>query len=495
MRRQNKHMGAAGSLLMQQTSTVIMFMILLIPAYLAAQAPDRNDLDLTIFPQSGWVLDSRTVDLQEGLNEVLFFGIARQLDPGSLQLGLDGEVRSVRTRIEHQGWDRVFQQLKGREIRLVSETGQLIEGEVIDYSQGRLHLRKTNGRFTLIPNPHSYRLEFDHEPDREQPGAQLDGVLNVARTGTYPVQIYYVVNNLAWSLDYSVRLNEDEDRAEVIGTALIRNNTGTVYEDARVRLVAGDVRIQARQAPYYSDAAMGDVMMARAESVPQAEQYADHYVYELPRRLSLPERELYQFPLVKAADVDVTKIYHHGIRSFSGSSRDPQRVTILYRFENEEEQGLGQPLPAGAVRVYRESGKDAEYGQETGRRSNAASGSAASAESGGMQFLGQDRISHVAEGDPFQVMTGRAFDVRVTETAVQHDQIAPRIREEVRVIAARNERDKPVVVTLELPLHRNLTVREASLEPVSRTADRHIYELEVPAKGESAFEITLRQQN
>ncbi len=486
---------AAEDLLLPMPVAFTMIMILLLPVCLAAQLPERNDLDLTIFPQSGWVLDSRSVDLQDGINEVSFSGIARQLDPGSLQLDFEGEVRSLRTRIEHQGWDRIFQRLKGKEIRLVSETGHLVEGEVIDYAHGRLQLRKTDGRFTLIPNPHSYRLEFDYEPDRDQPGAQLDATLHGVRTGNHPVQIYYVVNNLAWSLDYSVVLNEDENRAEVTGTALIRNNTGTVYEDARVRLVAGDIRIRAQQMPFPREAAMDDALMARAESVPQAEQYADHYVYELPRRLSLPERELYQFPLVKAADVDVTKIYHHGIRPFSGSSRDPQRVTILYRFENVEEQGLGQPLPSGAVRVYRKTGKDDEPGQETGRAKDSAPGSTASAKSGGMQLLGQDRISHVAEGDSFQVMTGRAFDVRVTEKVEQHDQIAPRVREEVRVITARNERDKPVVVTLELPLHRNLTVRNASLEPVSRTADRHVYELEVPAKGKNEFEITLRQQN
>lgn len=450
--------------------------MLMIPAFLAAQSTDRDELDLTIFPQSGWVLDSRTVDLQEGINEISFFGIARQLDPGSLQMGLDGEVQSFRTRLEQQGWDRIFRQLKGRTIRLVSETGQLIEGEVIDYDSGRLQLRKTDGRYTLIPNPHSYRLEFDRLPEKEEPGAQLDVVLNVASSGAYPVQIYYIVNNLEWSLDYSVVLSENEDRAQVNGTALIRNNTGTVFEDARVLLVAGDARIQARPAPHFDmEAGMGEMAMARAESVPQAREYADQYVYELPRRVDLPERELYQFPLVEASGVDVTKVYHHAMRPFSGSSRDPQRVTVRYKFENKEQQGLGQPLPAGTVRVYRMTGMD-EMGE------------------GSLQLLGMDRMSHVAEGDPFRLTTGRAFDVRVTEEVVQQDQIAPRVREETRELTARNEREEPVTVTIELPVHRNIIVREASMEPVSRTADRHIYELMVPGEGQSTFSVTVRQQ-
>ena len=453
----------------------VILLFVLMPLLIAARPHKQADLDLTIFPNSGWVIDSRTADLQNGTNEVVFYGIARQLDSGSLQIGLDGEVRNVRTRLEQHGWDRLFQMLQGREIRLISDAGQMIEGEVIDFSQGRLQLRKTDGRFTLIPNPHSYRLELDEALESDPPGAQLHAELQVSGSGTYPVQISYLVNGLAWSLDYSFVLNDAENRADVLGMALIRNNTGTVFENAKVRLVAGDVRTGARHQQHFDSDMASGAMMARAESVPQAEQYADHFVYELSRRLDLPERELYQFPLVAADNVEVTKIYQHGIRPFSGSSRDPQRVTILYRFENKKEQGLGSPLPAGMVRVYRNT----EPGDDNT----------------GMQLLGQDRISHIAENDPFQVMTGRAFDVRVTETAMQRDQIAQRVREEVRELTARNERDEPVTVTLELPIHRNIIVRESSLEPVSSTADRQVYELHVPAKGESTFTVTLRQQN
>ncbi len=468
-------------------------LFLIIPAHLHAETGPAasGDTDLTLFPGWGWVLDTRTVELNSGRNDVTFPGIARQLDPGSLQIGLDGEVISVRTRMEHHGWERIFRTLVGRQIRMVSETGQLVEGEVVDFTQGRLYLRKAEGRYTMIPNPHSYRLELDGMPETDKPGMQLDAVVRVDRTGTYPVQIYYVANNIGWSLDYAIVLNESEDKAAVTGTAQIRNNSGTAFDQARVRLVAGDVRMSPQRPPSPRDAAMGDALMARAEAMPEAEQYADHYVYELPRRLDLPEQELYQFPLVAASDVEVTKVYHHGIRPFSGSSRDPQRVSILYRFENEKEQGLGQPMPAGTVRVYRKTGAGDASASVTG----AESGRVAGEGSGGMQLLGQDRISHIAEGDPFQVMTGRAFDVRVTETATHQEQLAQRIREEVREITARNERDKPVIVTLEVPLHRNLTVRQANLEPVTRTADRHVYELEVPAKGESQFVITLRQQN
>jgi len=472
--------------------TAVLFLFLCLSTHVdAATGPGKmSDTDLTLFPGWGWVLDSRTVELEDGRNEVTFPGIARQLDPGSLQIGLDGQVISVRTRAEHQGWERIFQSLIGKQIRMVSETGQLVEGEVADFTQGRLYLRKADGRFTLIPNSHNYRLKLDEMPDADKPGIRLDAVVSVDRAGSYPVQIYYVANNIAWSLDYSFVLNEDETLAGITGMAQIRNNSGTAFDQARVRLVAGDVRMTPRHAPHLREAGMGDALMARAEEMPEAEQYADYYIYELPTRLDLPERELYQFPLVSATSVDARKIYRYHVRPFSGTSQDPRRLDVIYAFHNLEEQGLGKPMPAGIVRVYRKTGKDADGYPDSGReRMDDA------VHSGGMQLLGQDRISHLAKGDRFEVMTGRAFDIRALETLTRHEQVAPRVREESREITLKNEKDEDVVATVVVPLHRNLSVVNESHEPVSESADRRVYEITVPAEGENRLGITIRQSN
>ncbi len=469
------------------------FMLLLLPAHLLAGiGPGKmSDMDLTLFPGWGWVLDTRTVELNGGRNDVNFPGIARQLDPGSLLIGLDGEIVSLRSRTEHQGWERLFRDLVGKQIRMVSETGQLVEGEVMEFTQGRLYLRKSEGRFVLIPNPHSYRLELDAMPDAEKPGVQIEAVVNVDRPGSYPVQIFYVANNLAWSLDYSIILNEAENKAAVTGLAQIRNNSGTAFDNARVRLVAGDVRMSPQHATPMFDSDMGHGMMARAEAMPEAEQYADHYVYELPARLDLPERELYQFPLVAAGSVDVRKIYRYHVRPFSGTSPEPRRLDVIYAFQNLEKQGLGKPMPGGTVRVYRKKGMESPGYPDSDTGGLADSDT----RSGGMQLLGQDRISHIAKGDRFEVMTGRAFDIRAEETLARQEQVAPRVREETREIAVKNEQKEEVVATVIVPLHRNLTVINESHTPVSESADRRVYELKVPAEGETKLRITIRQSN
>jgi len=62
-------------------------------------------------------------------------------------------------------------------------------------------------------------------------------------------------------------------------------------------------------------------------------------------------------------------------------------VQVYYQFENEERSGLGMPMPAGVVRVYQTDS------------------------TGGVQFVGEDRIDHTPKDETLNVKIGNAFDV------------------------------------------------------------------------------------
>ena len=83
----------------------------------------------------------------------------------------------------------------------------------------------------------------------------------------------------------------------------------------------------------------------------------------------------------------------------------------MLRFSTSREQGLGDALPAGTVRVYQ---RDAR---------------------GNPQFVGESAIGHTPMGSELGLTTGQAFDVkvqpiveareRITERAVAHDRALP----------------------------------------------------------------------
>lgn len=477
-----------------QTAFAMLVILLFVSARVSvARGPGTSDrTEITLFPGWGWVLENRTADLRSGRNEVTFPGIARQLDPGSLLIEVDGALVSMRTRTEPQGWERIFGDLSGKPIRMISESGELVEGEVVSFGRGRLYLRRDDGSFILIPNPQNYRLELTSLPDADKPGVLLDVVVDTDRAGSYPIRIFYVANGLSWALDYTVVLNEAENKATLTGLAQIRNNSGTAWENARVRLVAGEMRMSPGRAPHLREAGMErSAVRVRSEATPDAERYADHFVYQVPGRVNLSGDERYQFPLIAAGSADVSKIYRFEVRPFSGTSEKPRRLDIVYAFRNTEAGGLGDPMPAGTARVYRKTG-----GAETGWPDPGFEGAAREMpSSGGMQLVGQDRIAQVAKGDRFELITGRAFDVRAVVSVDRQEQLAPGVREESRTITLKNEKEEKVTATVVVPLHRNLTVVNESHRPEIETADRRVYEIEVPAEGESALRITIRQSH
>ena len=59
------------------------------------------------------------------------------------------------------------------------------------------------------------------------------------------VEVAYRTNGFSWKADYSISLDEKEEKADIGGWVTIDNHSGKKYVDAKLKLIAGDVnRIQ-----------------------------------------------------------------------------------------------------------------------------------------------------------------------------------------------------------------------------------------------------------
>ena len=73
----------------------------------------------------------------------------------------------------------------------------------------------------------------------------------------------------------------------------------------------------------------------------------------------------------------------------SAPTEQPRSANTVLRFSTSRDQGLGDALPAGTVRVYL---RDAR---------------------GNPQFIGESAIGHTPMGSELGLTTGQAFDVKV----------------------------------------------------------------------------------
>ena len=210
---------------------------------------------------------------------------------------------------------------------------------------------------------------------------------------------------MSWKADYSMLAGEEGDELDVIGWVTMDNQSGKTFEDARIKLMAGDdSKIQPDQERYdYS----GMMYAAEAASMPapvSEKAFEEYHLYTLNRPATLHDRETKQVEFLRAEDVSSQRLYvYDGAkidrRRYQGYSSENIRrnrdygtdcnpkVWVMKEFENSEKNNLGIPLPRGVVRFYRRD------------------------DDGQLEFTGENIIDHTPKDETVRVYTGNAFDL------------------------------------------------------------------------------------
>ena len=82
--------------------------------------------------------------------------------------------------------------------------------------------------------------------------------------GAHTVEASYLTNGIGWKTDYVLVLSKDDSKIDVSGWVTIDNRSGAGFQDATLKLVAGDVR-RVTQAAYQEADSM---RMAKVQGLP-----------------------------------------------------------------------------------------------------------------------------------------------------------------------------------------------------------------------------------
>lgn len=410
---------------------------------------------ITVYNQNfGVVRDHVSLDLKAGLNQASFSGVTSQLEPESVVL------RDPSGKVD---LSIIEQSYRGDPVDSIGLL-QMFEGKTIQFKK-QLHDEEIvfDGRIIRAPkqvmtkNPHGGQYQKTLEPIIEVegqlitqlPGTPLfpslgdDSILEptlswkifTQKAASLVAQLSYLTYGMSWKSDYNLVLPEEGDVVTLTGWVSIENNTGTSFEDARIKLIAGDVNKVEPQPEMYAKA-VGLRSMARADqSAPEVEakKFDEFHMYSLPLATTLRDRETKQVEFVRAEAVQTKKLYvyqgfqgryYGGINTNQNYGQNAQPDVGIYReFKNSEANGLGVALPAGKTRFYR---MDSD---------------------GQLEFTGENTIDHTPKNETIRVYLGNAFDLVGERTRTDFYKHPSRdlIRETFE-IELRNRSDKEVTV-------------------------------------------------
>jgi hypothetical protein len=473
---------------------------LLLPACVATLVANAADPALTVYNQNFAVVrDTVTLDLKPGVNNVTFAGATAHLEPNSVVLrdpagNAQLEILEQNYRNDPVSQEFLLSWFEGKtidfEVTRHNQAPAIIPGKIIrsGYAAPPVSHQARNANppalqpLIEIGGKLQFGLPgkplFPSLPDDSVLKPALEWKLNVANAVRLDAQVAYLTRGMSWSADYNIVAPEQGDTVDITGWVTIDNQTGRTFENAKIKLMAGDVN-RVEEEPTLGVAAAALQMSAPAVT---EESFDEYHLYTLERQTTLRDRETKQVEFVHATGVKSQRIYTYdgigGARPFDRHSGNPMidpnygtnsqpKVTVVHEFENTAANHLGIPLPEGRLRFYRQS-NDSQ-----------------------LEFTGENTIDHTPKDETIRVFTGHAFDIvgerkrtnfRVNSNGHEMDE-----QYEIKI---RNHKKEPVEVRVVEHLLRwhNWAITEKSADFTKR--DSSSIEFRVPVKPDEERVVT-----
>jgi hypothetical protein len=370
-------------------------------------------------PGYGIVRQTRDIDMSAGENTVQFSDVATGIDPTTVSFKSlsDPAATVLEQNYEYDvvSADKLLQKYVGKQVSVVKKISDPAGGNAQKEAVAGLLLSFDASNLVIAARPRG-GAEILSRADLSSisladGGADLVTkptlVWKVATTkaGRQATQVTYQTDELTWRADYNVTINKDDSAADLGAWVSILNESGAAYPDAHVKLVAGDVqRVQPQQNAYGVMAATKAADELNFTEHGFAEKsFFEYHLYTLGRTTSLANNSTKQIELFSPkTNVPVTKTFvYYGLpaqwqyyiapspnmdRNLGTDSS--KKVDTYLQIHNTEKDGMGMPLPAGRIRVYKRDEADQSS-----------------------EFIGEDVIQHTPKDETVLVKLGSAFDI------------------------------------------------------------------------------------
>lgn len=457
----------------------------------AAQAQDGT-VQLTVYNQDlALVSETRAVPLKIGLNEVVYSNVAALIDPTSVSFKSltdpeGAEVLEQNFEYDLVGSTKLLQKYIDQVIVVQTQDSQTYTGVLLSAADNVI-LQGEDGAVTMLSQEQIRNINFPALPDGLRTRPSLVWLIDAQQAGDHDTAVTYLTNGMSWQADYVLLLNEESTAFDLNGWVTLDNRSGASFEDAMLKLVAGDIN-RAQTPAYARDVVMmAEAMAAPAPSVEQRE-FFEYHLYQVTRPVTVKDNQTKQIEFVTAQDVPATKFYvYDGAAGYAGYSYGPvtdagygaqtgnSDVTVMLEFRTDEASNLETQLPAGRVRLYQE---DVD---------------------GSPLLVGEDQIDHTPKNETVRLTVGNAFDIKGERVQTNYKPLGDSGAEESFRITLRNHKDEPVEVRVVENLYRwtewnmlSETLNGAPVEHNQLSSQQVEWLVSVPANGEAVLEYTVQ---
>lgn len=446
-------------------------------------------------PGFALVRQDRELQIPRGRGTIQFSDVAALIDPTTVQfLSLTDpqgtKVLEQNFQFDLVSQDKLLSRYIDRTVSVEQRSGdgtKTIDGTLVSSNDG-LVIRGADGTLHALRDWSG--MKFGELPGGLITRPTLEWDVLSGKGGTQKARVSYQTGGITWWADYNLVFTEGADAnsgfVDCGAWVSLLNQSGARYQDARLKLIAGDVN-RVQPVPQAMMRAKAYEMAVAADAAPagfEEKSFFEYHLYTLGRPATIPNNSTKQIELFDTATRVPAKkqlVYYGGdLGGFYGAPMldrelgpgSNTEVDVWLTFRNDKDSGMGMPLPAGRIRVSQQDKAD-----------------------GSLEFIGEDTIRHTPKDEDVRVKLGRAFDVvgerRQTDFTVN---TKGRVMEEAFEIKVRNHKAQPVEVIVRENLYRwsQWSLVEQSQASVKKDARTIEFPVKVAADGEATVTYRVR---
>jgi hypothetical protein len=434
-----------------------------------------GEYSLTVYNQDiSLVKQKESFSFSKGTREISLQGVPSRIDPTSVHFKPLQDADRIALLEQNYRYDlvspsKIFERYLDHKIQLTTKGDKFYEGSLLGFNEGQIVIK--NGGLSIVRVDEIRDYHFPDLPEGLLTKPTLVWLVESDLSGDRDCEVSYLTKGLNWHAEYVAAVDPEDKNLELSGWVSLDNNSGATYENAKLKLIAGEVHLVEAYPARLADM---EGLGRPSKAVPQFEErpFFEYHLYTMTRPATLKDKETKQLSLFPAASTPVKKIYTFESGGYypRAQSGQDEKVAVTLEFTNAQKQGLGIPLPEGKIRVYK-ADRD-----------------------GSLEFVGEDRIDHTPKDEKVRVFVGNAFDIVGERTQKERQELAPKLVEETYEIKLRNHKEEKVEVVVVEHFYRSRDWEITESNYTYTKKDAWTVEFAIPVKPneESTLEYKVR---
>jgi len=415
-----------------------------------AQFVSNEGMHLTIYGNGfALVRDTRTFDLQSGMNRVRFANVPQLLRQDSVAFtSSNGAVyvaeQFLATAAPTFSLGLLVYENIGQEVSVTlnDEDSTTYSGKLLSTDGYNLVIQQADGSLVTVAQDtvRKYRLPQLDAERLAQP--ELSLLVHSDDAGPQTLTITYITEGLSWqNASYNMHLAADNESLTLNGWLTVNDFTSATFEKAQITLAYGDfdrlqfVSHEMEFAAMPTSTPPGTATpSAYGGGTPGMAQPAN-LLLDIARPVTLPAGQATTIEFLAGATTAARNVYIYDasprVYGYSGFITNPDygltggtTVQNFLEFSTESDGGLGMALPAGTLRIYQEN------------------------ESGASLLIGQTQLAFTPEGEVVQVFLDNAADLTGERVQTDFQTLSSEAIQESYELHLTNTGDKDLTVTV-----------------------------------------------